>query len=57
MYHDPLQFVSTDLFRRNFRPVAGLHWNMLSLFMRKAVRQLRDEVEPHLPSGPSRKSS
>lgn len=57
VYHDPLQFVSTDLFRRNFRPVAGLHWNILSLFMRKAVRQLREEVEPHLPSGPSRKSS
>ena len=57
VYHDPLQFVSTDLFRRNFRPVTGLHWNLLSLFMRKALRQLRDEGEPHVPSGPVRKSS
>jgi hypothetical protein len=57
VYHDTLQFVSTDLFRRNFKPVAGLHWNMLSLLMRKAVRQLREEGDPQAPPARMRKSS
>ena len=57
VYHDPMQFMGTELFRRNFRPVAGLHWNLLSLLMRKAVRQLREENSPVAAAGPIRKSS
>ena len=57
VYHDPLQFVSSDVFRRNFKPAAGLHWNVLSLLMRKAVRQLRAESEAAAPPGRMRKSS
>lgn len=53
VYHDPRQFIRTELFRRNFKPVAGLHWNLLSLFMRKAMRQLRAQSDPQSPS-PSR---
>lgn len=51
VYDDPMQFMRTDVFRRNFRPVAGLHWNMLSLMMRKSVRQLREEGRPQAPAG------
>ena len=57
VYHDPMQFMGTELFRRNFRPVAGFHWNMLSLFMRKAVRELREEGDPQTPDERMRKSS
>ena len=57
VYHDPLQFVSSDVFRRNFKPVAGLHWNLLSLMMRKAVRQLRAEGTGSSFDGPRRKRS
>lgn len=55
VYHDPLQFVSTDLFRSNFVSAAGLHWNLLSLLMRKAVRQLREEGDPDVPAPRMRK--
>lgn len=54
VYHDPLQFIRSDIFRRKFRPVAGLHWNMLSLLMRKAVRQLRAEGSHEQTAGRSR---
>ena len=57
VYHDPLQFMRTELFRRNFRPVAGWHWNMLSLMMRKAVRQLRSESMHEAPPERVRKLS
>jgi transglutaminase-like putative cysteine protease len=57
VYHDTLQFITTDLFRRSFGPVAGLYWNVLSLLMRKAFRQLRKEGDPEAPAGPVRKSS
>jgi transglutaminase-like putative cysteine protease len=57
VFHDPLQFVSTDMFRRNFVSAAGLHWNLLSLLMRKAMRQLRAESDPEPPHGRMRKSS
>jgi hypothetical protein len=57
VYHDTLQFMRTDLFRRSFRPVAGLYWNMISLLMRKAVRQLREEGDPHAPVAHVRRSS
>jgi hypothetical protein len=56
VYHDPLQFIRSELFRRNFRSVPGLHWNVQSLMMRKAVRQLREEgAAPHM-SAPRRLS-
>ena len=45
-YHDPLQFVRSEIYRSKFKPVAGLHWNVLSLMMRKAVRKLREEGSP-----------
>ncbi len=51
VYHDPLQFVRSDVYRKNFKPVAGLHWNILSLLMRKAVRQLRVEAGPDTHEG------
>ena len=57
VYHDPLQFVSSDVFRRNFKPLAGLHWNLLSLMMRKAVRQLHAEGTGSSFDGPRRKRS
>ncbi|MBC7471023.1 MAG: hypothetical protein H7322_17020, partial [Ramlibacter sp.] len=57
VYHDPLQFIRSDIFRRKFRPVAGLHWNMLSLLMRKAVRQLRAEGSHEGTAGRSRPPS
>ena len=57
VYHDPLQFVTTDEFRRNFVSAAGLRWNLQSLLMRKAVRQLRTEGDPHSPASHVRKSS
>ena len=50
VYHDPRHFVCSELYRRNFRPVAGLHWNILSLLMRKSVRQLRAEGSPQGPA-------
>ncbi|MFC5498001.1 transglutaminase-like domain-containing protein [Caenimonas terrae] len=56
VYHDPLQFVRTDLFRRKFASAAGLHWNLLSLLMRKAMRQLREEAEDQPAPGRMRKS-
>ena len=47
---DAIQRIPHDNFlkviRRNFRPLAGLHWNILSLLMRKSVRQLRAEGNP-----------
>lgn len=46
VYHDPLQFVRSGIYRSKFKPVAGLHWNVLSLMMRKAVRKLREEGSP-----------
>ena len=57
IFHDPLQFVSTDEFRRNFVGASGLHWNLLSLLMRKAMRQLRAENDAEPPHGRMRKSS
>jgi transglutaminase-like putative cysteine protease len=57
VFHDPLQFVSTDLFRRNFVGAAGLRWNLLSLLMRKAMRQLRAEGDSGPPAGGMRSSS
>jgi hypothetical protein len=47
VYHDPRQFAATELFRNHFKPAVRLHWNMLSLMMRKAVRELRQEGDPH----------
>jgi hypothetical protein len=51
VYDDPLEFVRSPVYRRNFWPVAGMHWNMVSLVMRKAVRQLRAEVDRPPPAG------
>jgi len=53
VYHDPRQFVATEFFRQHFKPAARMHWNVVSLLMRKAVRQLREEADPHTP--PSRR--
>lgn len=57
IFHDPQQFVTTDLFRRNFVAAAGLQWNLLSLLMRKAVRQLRAEGDPEGLGGGMRRPS
>lgn len=44
VYHDPLQFVRSDLFRSKYRPLSRLlHLNMLALGMRQVVRRLREE--------------
>ena len=57
VYHDPMQFMATELFRRNFKPAAGLHWNLLSLLMRRPLRQLREEGHPQSPDERMRKPS
>jgi Transglutaminase-like superfamily len=57
IYHDPLQFVSTDLFRRNYVAAAGLQWSLQSLLMRKAMRQLRAEGDPQASAPGMRKSA
>ena len=57
VFHDPAQFVQTEHFRRNFKPPAGLHWNLLSLLMRKAVRELRAESDPQASPGGMRRPS
>lgn len=44
VYHDPLHFVRSDLFRSKYRPLARLlHLNMLAFGMRRVVRKLREE--------------
>ena len=40
----------SNVIRRYCRPLAGLHWNILSLLMRKSVRQLRAEGSPQGPA-------
>lgn len=57
VFHDPMQFVSSDIFRHNFRAAAGLHWNIVSLLMRKSLRQLRVEGSGDAPAERMRRPS
>ncbi|MCY7318851.1 MAG: transglutaminase-like domain-containing protein [Ramlibacter sp.] len=50
VFHDPLQFVRSDLFRSKERPLGRLlHVNMLALGMRQVVRTLREEASRKAP--------
>jgi transglutaminase-like putative cysteine protease len=47
VFHDPLHFLRSEPHRVKYAPLSrALHWNLLSLGMRKVVRKLREEGTP-----------
>lgn len=59
LYADPLAFVSSRAYRENHPRLArAVHWNVLAPGMERAIRDLRQDMEPGAPSpspAPSRK--
>lgn len=46
VFHDPLTFVSSDVYKANHPRIArALHWNMIAPLMDRVVRDLRDDIE------------
>lgn len=46
VFHDPLQFISSDVYKANHPRVArAVHWNMLAPLMDRVVRDLREDIE------------
>lgn len=45
IYHDPLMFVSSDIYKSHHPRLArAVHWNMLAPLMERAVRDLREDI-------------
>lgn len=46
VYHDPLTFVSSDVYKSHHPRVArAVHWNMVAPLMDRVVRDLREDIE------------
>jgi hypothetical protein len=57
-WHDPQGFQASAEFRSRHRQFTRrLHWNLLSPWMERAIRDLREDDRPILPGAPSRKPS
>jgi len=59
VYQDPLAFVSSKAYRANHPRLArAVHWNVLAPGMERAIRDLRQDMEPGAPApspAPTRK--
>ena len=57
VFHDPLQFVRSEVFRKKYRRFArNLRHNLQAMVMRREVRRLRDEATPTVSDGRRRPS-
>ena len=57
VFHDPLQFVQSEVFKKKYRSFArNLRHNLQALVVRREVRRLRDEANPKISTRRRRSS-
>ncbi len=58
LYNDPLEFVSSDIYRSSHPRVArAVHWNVLAPMMERVIRDLREEGASPPPVSANKKPS